>query len=290
MAPRNASNQIIRSIQQQQADVLQRGKAGPQGYNTIRQRHLFSTYHFTVGPGLAVQLNNPFANIPTIQPGVYSVFKAGADANAQGLPQGFQLTDNDTNFIGAGRVPDQQNFSVWEVGVAIGPQRTDVVLADTVNRGFGTPEADDVDRFQQDTVLQVTYITEEVPLGAVREFAQPGGPHMSAPSLLSATQAAGVFNQGGPSGALGGQQWGSYASSPWSAGIQRTQGNGGNVAPAPSLRRKLDVPIFLSAGTQFSFDLLVARPIPLRSLQNLGTAGFAVTVDLWVVESYRPKS
>lgn len=279
------SKSIAQSIAQQQSNMLRTGKPGPQRYNTIRQRHLWSTYTFCTGG--AINLSTPYAQTPTIQPGTYAVFKTPASQNGQGLPNGVAMTELDTNFGGQGRVPDQQNFSVWEIGVTIGPQRIDVVSGDLPNRGAGPIDPDDVDRILTDGVLRVKYLTEEVPLGSLGEFSQPGGPHLAAPSLLDwSARGLGLL----ASGIYGGQSEGTITGQPYSAPVAKTSANGGNLAPAPSLRRKLDVPIFLPATTTFEFQLVFPRPVPLRVLQNGGTAGFTARVDLWVVESYRPHS
>lgn len=281
----NVSKSISRSIAQQQSNLLRTGKPGPQRYSTIRQRHLWSTYTFCTGG--AISLTSPYTQIPTITPNIYPVFKSPVGQQGQGLPSGLQMTDLDTNFAGQGRVPDQQNFSVWEIGVTLGPQRTDVVLASPSNRGAGPLDADDVDRILTDGVLRVKYLTEEVSLGALHEFMQPGGPHMSAPTLLDYTaRGLGIL----ANGVFGGQSEGNPAVQPFSAPVARTQANSGNLAPAPALRRKLEVPIFLGATTQFEFQLAFPRPVPLRTLRNGGTQGFTARVDLWVVESYRPHS
>lgn len=280
---------IQNSIENQTGRLLREGVPPRERFDTLRLRHIWSTFHATNGEGLAIANNAATGNIPVFRAGKYNLFVVDAGSNGQGLPSGLQLTPLDTNFQGAGRVPDQQNFAIWELGVSVLAQREDVVLASPTTRGAGQPHPDDVARFLSETVLQVRYITQEVPLGHCADYAEPGGPAIVQPSLLDYSGNA-VAAAGPPAGGVGGLSAGAIAAQPWSLQQPRLQTNGGNGNANPGSRIKLDVPIFLPSSTQFAFQLYVTRPFALRSLENGGTAGFKVRVDLWVAESYRPNS
>lgn len=285
--PPNPSKDIARQVSDQEDEMLKRGRTPGDGkFGTLRQRHIWSTYHFVFAPGSAIQTSTVFLNNQIIVPGTYRVFRESVGKNGQGLPAGLMLGDTDTNFLGEGRMPDQQNFAVWEVGVTILPQRVDVVSLALNSRGAGALHPDDVSHILDEGVLRVKYITEEVSLGHFADFAQPGGPGFTVPSVLD--YSAGAVLAG--LGVAGGQNAGNMLGQPFSAQIARSTQNSGNMAASPGTRRKLDIPIFLPARTQFEFQLVFKRPVLLRSIQNGGTVGFSARVDLFVAESYRAVS
>ena len=287
--PQNPSKDIAKQVSDQEEEMLKAGRVPGDGkFGTLRQRHIWSTYHFVYGAGLAIQNSTLIANNQIVVPGTYRVFRESVGKNGQGLPAGLMLGDTDTNFLGEGRMPDQQNFAVWEVGVSILPQRVDVVSQSLQTRGAGPLHPDDVSKILDDGILRVKYITEEVSLGHFADFAQPGGPGFTVPSVLDYTGAAAYV--AASNSVYGGQNAGNMSGQPFSAQIARAVQNSGNMAASPGTRRKLDVPIFLPARTQFEFQLVFKRPVLLRSLQNGGTVGFQARVDLWVAESYRAVS
>lgn len=99
---------------------------------------------------------------PQIHAGDYTLFITLQNQNGQGLPAGFTMTQQDTNNLGSGRVPDDQNFSFWELGVTIEPERQDVVAGSTAGAvSLGNVHPDDVDRILSEGVLQVQYLTSE---------------------------------------------------------------------------------------------------------------------------------
>lgn len=282
-------DRLQQDIRRQEENLLVRGQPPRDRFDTLRQRHIWSDYHFVSGTGLAIRQDAGTGNVPVLQSEIYRVFTNAAGQAGQGLPAGFQLTQLDTNFIGSGRVPDQQNFAVWELGVSVLEQRADVVLASPTTRGAGQPHPDDVDKFLTECIVRIKAISQVVPLGHAADFCEPGAPSMVAPSLLDYS-ATGVVAAGPPAGGVGGMGAGSITAQPWSLQVPHLSSNGGGGVASPGSRLKLDVPIFLPAQTQFEIQLVIKRPFVLRSLQNGGTCGFRVRVDFWAAESYRPNS
>ncbi len=269
------------SIQQQQSGVLRRGVASPGAppFDKIRQRHIWSVFSFTPTVGGAVTA----AGLVTA--GDYSAFQVGQNANGQGLPQGFTMSELDTNLPGGGRVSDDQNIAVHELGVGIVPVRSDV-RASSALIGEGPILPEDADAIATNTVVVFKYITNEVVLGPLGCFVQPGGPSITAPTLLDGP-ASGAALAGPPAVVLGGLQQnmtvatiGEGYNAVWSA-------NAGNIPPAPALRRKLQVPIFLPATTTFQVIFRVSRQFKIRALSEGGRGGFALRADFWAVESFK---
>lgn len=289
MSMGNLPAQIAGSISNQEDRLLRTGQPPRDRFDTLRQRGIWSTYHLVNGTGLAIVQDATTGNVPVLRAGTYRLFVTDAGAQGQGLPSGLTMDQLDTDFIGSGRVPDQQNFAVWEVGVSVLEQRRSVVELSPATRGAGQPNPDDVDQILTNGVLRIKAISQIVPLGHLADFAEPGGPRIAVPSMLDYTGNA-VAAAGPPTGGVGGMSVGSVVDQPWSLGVPRLSTNGGSVTASPGARRRLRVPIFLPAQTQFEFQLSFKRPVLLRSLENGGTAGFRVRVDLWVAESYRPNS
>jgi len=278
---RNYARSIAASIEGQQSKLLRKGALSDWRFSQIRQRHLWSDYHFTIaGAASAIQL---VGGTPQIRAGDYTLFVTLQNQNGQGLPAGFTMTPQDTNNLGSGRVPDDQNFSFWELGVTIEPERQDVVAGSTAGAvSLGNPHPDDVDRILTEGVLQVQYLTNKVPLGHLKDFAQSGGAVMATRSLLSYTGAAALVG----AQVDGGLNEGNTAPNV-SERVGRSATNSGNGWPNPGTRRKLDIPIFLAATQTYAFVVTFARPVTLRSRLNGGTGCFSLRIDGWVVESFR---
>lgn len=286
MAGPNYAQSIANSISGQESKLLRKGELSDWRYSQIRQRHLWSNYHFIPQtPGSPILIAT---GVPIVQANTYDTFVTLQNQSGQGLPQGFVMDAGDTNNLGAGRVPDDQNFAVWELGITILPERQDVVnnciASGTGGAGvsLGNLHPEDVDRILDEGVLQVKYLTNSVQLGHLKDFAQSGGPSIVVRSLLSSTAAAATV--GGETS--GGLNEGNTAPS-LQARISRLATNSGNTGPNPGTRRKLDVPIFLPATQTYSFQVAFYRPFQLRSKANGGTGCFQVRVDTWAVESFR---
>ncbi len=286
MAGPNYAQAIAHSIQGQESKLLRKGELSDWRYSQIRQRHLWSNYHFVPQtPGSPILI---VGGVPTVQANTYDTFVTLQNQNGQGLPQGFVMDAGDTNNLGAGRVPDDQNFAVWELGVTILPERQDVVnncISSGVGGGdvsLGNLHPEDVDRILDEGVLQIKYLTNSVQLGHLKDFAQSGGPSIVVRSLLSSTGAASLVG----AEVAGGLGEGNLAPS-LAQRITRLATNSGNTAPNPGTRRKLDVPIFLPATQTYAFQVVFYRPFTLRSRKNGGTGTFQIRVDTWAVESFR---
>lgn len=289
MNGRNYARSIAQSIAQQESNLMRRGELSDWRFSQIRQRHLWSTYHFnSCTSGSAIQWT---AGVPTIQPGEYVLFTALRDQNGQGLPQGLLMSAADTNNLGSGRVPDDQNFAFWELGASIYRARQDVVTfseAMLTQQTQGNPHPDDVDRILCEGVLSIQYLTNKVPLGHLMDFAQSGGPNFDVPSLLSYTVPQQVTGAG-ISGGLG-DTFSAVAAPPqvpYNSRVGRHATNSGNANPNPGTRRKLEVPIFLAATQTYNLSVTFTRPVQLRSLLNGGSGCFTLRLDAWAVESFR---
>lgn len=258
----------LRNVIDRQQDQLLQGQA-VRSFKDFRCRHLWSTYHFQPGAG-------------SIAAGDYKLFVAAAGKNGQGLPSGLSLDDLDTNFSGEGRVPDDQNLAVWELGVSLLPAREDVVDDNTAIYANGPMEPGDVDNVLSSAVLGVKFVDTELELGPLSTFSQPGGPHIAVPTLLDWTEEDAIRALGISGGMATGP-----AASPWQQATARLASSSGNLAPSPATRMRLDVPIFLGHTNTFYFFLRFGRAINLRTVARGGTGAFRARVDLWCAESFR---
>lgn len=284
-AKRLPKESIHAALQNQQSMLLQKGQLASEKFDKIRQRHIWSTYYFTPLTGGAIDgTGNPYF----VRAGRYELFTSGASQNGQGLPSGFQLDSSDTNLpnAGNGRVSDDQNFSIWEMGCTVLACRQDVIESSPTTMSDGEHLVEDVDEITTNCVLGIKYLTNVVPLGKLGEFAQAGGPDMTGRTLLSYA-ASTTEDAGPPVVAAGGLGQGAQLASPWDYKLARTAQNAGNLPASPGLRRKLDIPIFLRNAQTFSFQIIVPRPFIIRSPEEGGLGAFAVRVDWWAVESFR---
>ncbi len=286
-APAPPLTSIRKQIQGQESRLLRQGQAGEQRYSQIRMRHIWSTFYFTSGFSGSI-----ITAAGVLQQGEYSFFTALSNQNGQGLPTGFFLSDNDTDFPGANRVSDDQNFSIWEMGLTVQPMRADLAAAVPASMTIGTPHPLDVDQICDNGIVSIKYLTNDIPMGAVGDFVQSGGPSMTAPTLLdysarASTEAAGA----GPAGNIGGLQEGGVAAgaqvAPWGQRQAIASANSGNLPPAPGARRRMEIPIYLPNTSTFSFKVTFARPITLLTPARGGTGGFRLRLDWWAVESFR---
>jgi hypothetical protein len=154
--------------------------------------------------------------------------------------------------------------------------RADVVAGSNGAMTGNTPHPSDVDALLDDMICSVRYLTNEVPYGPANAFAQPAGPILNVPSTLdsAASFQANIAQLKGGQGEDPSRQ-------------ARVAVNSGALPALPSLRRKLDVPIYLQAKQTFSFKLNTYRPRQLLTLEQGGSRGFRVRLDWWAVESFR---
>jgi hypothetical protein len=266
-------------VDKQVQKVLKRG-ARMANFDQIRQRHFWSTYLFVADP-----------NTNKISAGTYDLFKTIPGASGQGYPTNLNLTVRETNWLNAGRVPDNQNFAIMEIGATIRNPPLERIAAQGAVDGSGIYNAlttaqqtyitragaarplsaQDMGAIAYGGVLEMSFLTNNVPLGLLADF----------------TQSAGIF---APS---------NYSTNDVSAapGVLFNT-NMSNGIPAAAFRRKLDIPILLQHGENMGMRINFARPITLNSpavktanTQGGGGTGWAeVRIDWWAIESFVEKS
>lgn len=233
------SPSIGKQVSRQENHLLRTGSRF-QSFDQLRQRHFWSTYLFTAD-----------ANGYVIAGQSYTLFTTPQGQAGQGFTT--QLTDLETNWKGASRVPDNQNIMLTEVGVGLS----------IVPVGVRSDEAENVivtgaiaEQFLENSLLGITYLTNTVELGRCSDFAQPSGASM------------GTFNP--------------QPAAP-TVNASRVTTNG---FAAPGLRRKFQVPILLGHGETFNFVYIVPRTY------SVGTAGYQIyaRMDFWATESFVEKS
>lgn len=270
---------IPQQLNKQTEDLLRTGNANPNAprFDKIRERHIFSTGFLSTSNGIAV------TGIVAANQGI-ELFAAGQGQNGQGLPAGLTLMETDTNFFGNGRVPDDQALSVHEIGVSCVPVRQDLVALDSVVQIGGPPTPDDLDSVMINGVLVLKYLSSEKNLGPLGGYPQPGGPSIVAPTLLSQTAFAAAV-VGPPASFAGGLGRDVGALAP----IAQSSQNAGSLTAAPSMRRRLKIPINLGPGVNFRFVIRFPRPFRIRTRDEGGTMCLAIRVDLYCAESFRSR-
>ena len=264
-------------VEKQTAKVLERGERYG-SFDQIRQRYFWSNYLFAGFAG---------TSIPA---GTYEIFKAIPGQIGQGYS--IPLTNRETNWLGAGRVPDTQNFAIVELGVTIGrppanPQGSPHVpgaaftnapangIAASMSagqvaaiNGLAPVLPLDAQSILYGTVLEMGYLTNYVPLGLCADFSQSGGaygqttsPYVNADTTADRTSNTEALPPGAPT----------------------------NGFPAAAYRRKLEVPLLLQHGETMSMRLNIPRAIPIQSLGNGSSGWFEIRVDWWATESFAEK-
>jgi hypothetical protein len=252
--------------------VLTRGQRFER-FDQLRQRHFWSSYLFAPGAG----------NI--IQAGPYDIFRVIPSMSGQGYPAGISLTERETNWRGAGRVPDNQNFVIQEIGVSIvRPPPVDGdgaagVPANPPSNGIWnalspaiqalvaqsrTTSPLDAEALLYGATLEMGFLTNNVPLGLLSDFSQSGGIYAQVqPVSLTPVGAAGIDSDN-----------------------DNDYGDPSNGVPAAAFRRKLEVPILLQHGEAMGMRINLHRPITLATLSNGGAGWVEVRVDWWASESF----
>lgn len=250
--------------------VLARGQR-LERFDQLRSRHFWSSYLFAPGAG------------NKILQGPYEIFKVIPSQTGQGYPTNVPATLRETNWLNAGRVPDNQNFVITEIGVSVirppavsGPGASPIaaptngIFANlpTATQALINPSAplhpQDVAEVLYGMNLEMSFLTNNVPLGYLADFSQSGG-IMGRTSKTIVNIASVVTDTG-----VGGDP---------TTGI-----------PCAAFRRKLEIPILLQHGETMGMRLNVHRNIPQLAL-NLGGCGWLeVRVDWWANESFVEKS
>lgn len=235
---------IKKSVKDQARRVLEKGSRFDR-FDQIRQRHFWSVYQF-----------NPDAN-GYIGSGEAKVFLTPDGQNGQGFPSGVALTALETDFKGTGRVPDNENLSISELGVTLAVCPLTTITDELLVGGIVDPCVTAVGFFQN-TLVAITYLTNTVELGFVEDFSQPAGP-----------QVGNYFPIAVP-----GQSPPTYIS-------PRFVTNG---LSAPGLRRRFKIPIMLGHGETFNFSFLTDRSY------FVGDFVLYARLDFWATESFVEKS
>lgn len=257
-------------VQRQVARVLERGSR-LERFDQLRSRHFWSSYLFAYGAG------NVIAAAP------YDVFKAIPSQTGQGYPTNVPLTLRETNWLNSGRVPDNQNFVITEMGVTVvRPPALDEAggggaPANAPANGIWanlTPaiqaliaqnrqlHPEDVANILYGGVLEMQFLTNAVPLGLLADFSQSAGVR-EFQGIEAGTELAAAVSAGGDTT---------------------------NGIPAAAFRRKLEVPILLQHGETMGMRINIHRPIDTLSLANGGAGWAEVRVDWWAHESFAEKS
>lgn len=237
---------IQKQISNQTQNVLRTGQKFTK-FDQIRQRHFWSCYFFTADAN---------GYIPA---GRYTLFTTPVGQNGQGFPSGFVITERESNWKSANRVPDNQNFEITELGCG-------VLSADFAQAGTfplaEMPPASAMSNFFQSTVLSITYLTNSVPLGICADFAQSSGFHQGVSTFQLPADAA-------PTPPFNGVPVNGFA--------------------APALRRKFKIPILLQHGESFNFTFDIQRPTYV-GFGGQTAATFLIRLDFWATESFVEQS
>jgi len=250
MATGNQS--ILGMVQRQAAKVLEKGSRFSR-FDRLRTRHFYSSYLFAYGAGNAIAA------------GPYDIFKTPTSAVGQGY--NVSLTLRETNWKNQGRVPDNQNFVVTEVGVTIRrpqPVITATAPADSIYASLSAGiqalinpsrvlHPQDYAQIAYGTVLEMQYLTNSIPIGLIADFSQSAG-QVTHEGLVGAA----TTGTGDPK----------------------------NGVPAACFRRKLEVPILLQHGEAMGMRLNIPRPISTLTLANGGAGWAEIYVDWWAYESF----
>jgi len=271
---------IKQIVNKQVQKVLKKGnRLG--SFNQIRQRHFWSTYLFIADP-----------STNKVSSGTYDLFKTIPGSSGQGYPTNVNLTLRETNWLNAGRVPDNQSFAITEIGATIKappleygttPASTGIYanltsaqktyLLDGVDRGL---PAQDTYNIAFGTVLEMSFLTNNVPLGLLGDFSQSAGIMTSPNNFPPANGDDGLGDV-----------------------------HMANGIPAAMFRRKLQIPIMLQSGENMGMRLVIPRDIELVNPTNTTTTGsppvstgathhgkgwYEVRIDWWAIESFVEKS
>jgi hypothetical protein len=267
-------------VDKQVSKVLKRGSR-MSSFDQIRQRHFWSTYLFVADP-----------STNRIAAGAYDLFKTIPGASGQGYPTNLSLTVRETNWLNAGRVPDNQNFAIMELGVTIRNPPLERIAAQgavdssgifnaltaaqqayITRAGAARPLAgQDMANIAMGGILEMSFLTNNVPLGLLADFTQSAGIVADANQYSTRDVAAApgaIFNA-----------------------------NMANGIPAAAFRRKLEIPISLQHGENMGMRIVFPRPVtmasPAAKTGNTegggGTGWCEIRVDWWAVESFTEKS
>ena len=270
-------------VEKQISRVLERGTRYGR-FDQIRQRHFWSSYLFAGVAG------------SSIAAGPYDIFKIPQGQSGQGYP--VPLSTRETNWLGAGRVPDNQNFVITEIGVTLKrppatrqgagdpfvPALDGGVAFDPAAPSNGIAKGmtagqyaaingmapilpADAQSILSGMILEFGFLTNSVPLGYCGDFSQAGGNYTFSPAY-----------------------YGGVADHNYAVTGRQKAGDPTNGIPCAAYRRRLEVPILLQHGESQFMRLNVPKAIPIRTLAQGSSGWFEVRVDWWASESFAEKS
>ena len=273
------SYSLKKMVSKQINKVLERGQRYG-SFDQIRQRHFWSSYLFAGFAG---------TSIPA---GQYEIFKAPPGNIGQGYS--IPLTTRETNWLGNGRVPDNQNFAISEIGVSIirppaNPQAGGPGTAFTNAPANGIAASMtagqlaaingvapilpmDAQSVLYGSILEMGFLTNAVPLGFCADFPQSAGAY--------GFGVGGYVNADIPT----------TAARATSLTEAIPPGDPTNGIPAAAFRRKFEIPILLQHGENCFMRINIPTAIPQQSLANGGAGWFELRVDWWASESFAEKS
>lgn len=264
--------QIRRSVGRQAERLLETGQRFER-FNSIRQRHFWSTHTF-----------KPNEN-GYIDSGTFQLFTTPPGQSGQGMVT--PLSELETNWKASTRVPDNQNLEITEFGVSMwhtpylpnDVQEPNGVGVKSQNPDRWSLNPFDAASFLQNTVLAITYLTNQVELGMISDFAQASAPYVG--SYQPSAFINNYTSEGSVTGAPAGQS--AFSS---------------NGMPAPGLRRRFKIPILLQHGETFSFTMIIPRSFafapfamgPDGTVQPENLRFIQARLDMWATESFVEKS
>ncbi len=250
---------LRRSVRRQAEHLLETGRRFKR-FDQVRQRHFWSEQFFRTDA-------NGY-----IQSGRFPTFITPPGQVGQGWP--VELTERETNWKSSNRVPDNQNFELLEIGVSI--QAVPSAFADLetpFNSGLPTPR--EANAFAMNTIVAVQYLTNEVSLGLINDFAQSSGLTMGSYEPLVAQ---------GNGAAITNPTVDQINGDPINSRRFLTNGFAG-----PGLRRRFKVPILLQHGETFSLNFLIPRTFFIAAADPTAT-GYVLRMEFWATESFVEKS
>jgi hypothetical protein len=239
---------IRQSVRNQATKLLVTGNRFAR-FDQIRQRHFWSNYLFQSD-------ENGY-----IASGDYKLFTTPSGQTGQGYKT--PITDRETNWKSANRVPDNQNFEILELGVSLLP----VFAFDAAgfeNDNFQQLNPQSSNTVLQNTLLSIQYLTNEISLGLCQDFAQSAGP------MMGSYFPANLVDDGGTN-------------------VRSNYTTNGFAAPG--LRRRFKIPILLQHGETFTFNLKVPRSFFVGEPTEQDEPIFYIMrMDFWATESFVERS
>lgn len=275
--PQGLPPQIEQSLQNQTERFLKHGETFR--FDRIRQLTYYSTFLFAPGLG------------GLIAAGDYELFAVPRGGTGQGYNAA--LGERETNLEGTGgRIPDEANHLVTAIGIDIRRAPFATTAAPGVYPtgtvfGFAAGQVDvnnvvhpqDVALISDGMLVAVKYLDDKASIGKVADFPFPGGAVGFTQAGRQTNDIAPVIGQAGTTIAAGNRALFPLARN----------------ACAPAMERRLNVPLFLPAKSQFSMILRVPRALTLRAAAVIpsatgentdATGALEVQIALQVIESF----